>query len=248
MKTSESSVHSLGGIVAFILGNLDEALTVDNLSQRCLLSKYHFYRQFRAYIGVNVERFVQLVRLKRASLQLVFNRQRRVTDVAVDAGFDFPESFTRAFRREYGQSPTQFMRKPDWQTWWKTHHENKIHVKKEFNAMQVDIIDFPETLVAILEHHGPESESYNSSMKFIEWRKENGMPPTKGNTYGIHYTDPKNTFPEDFRLDICVSIDKEVGENPRGVVNKIIPSCRCAVARDTGSRGHVSAADFLIYE
>ena len=248
MKTSESSVHSLGGIVAFILGNLDEALTVDNLSQRCLLSKYHFYRQFRAYTGVNVERFVPLVRLKRASLQLVFNRQRRVTDVAVDAGFDFPESFTRAFRREYGQSPTQFMRKPDWQTWWKTHHENKIHVKKEFNAMQVDIIDFPETLVAALEHHGPESESYNSSMKFIEWRKENGMPPTKGNTYGIHYTDPKNTFPEDFRLDICVSIDKEVGENPRGVVNKIIPSCRCAVARDTGSRGHVSAADFLIYE
>ncbi|MGY8790751.1 MAG: helix-turn-helix domain-containing protein, partial [Pseudomonadales bacterium] len=151
MKTSESSVHSLGGIVAFILGNLDEALTVDNLSQRCLLSEYHFHRQFRAYIGVNVERFVQLVRLKRASLQLVFNRQRRVTDVAVDAGFDFPESFTRAFRREYGQSPTQFMCKPDWQTWWKAHHENKIHVKKEFNAMQVDIIDFPETLVAALE-------------------------------------------------------------------------------------------------
>ena len=85
----------------------------------------------------------------------------------------------------------------------------------EFNAIHVAIIDFPETLVATLEHHGLENQTYNTSMKFIEWRKENGVPADKGNTYGIHYADPKNAFAEDFRLDICVSMDKEVGENPR---------------------------------
>ncbi len=248
MNTSENSTHSLDSIVAFIFANLDETLTVESLSQQCRLSKFHFHRQFHTYTGINVGRFIQLARLKRATLQLVFNRQRRITDIAMDAGFDFPESFARALRREYGQSPTQFRRKPDWQTWWITHHEHKIHPKKEFNAMHVDIIDFPETLVAALEHHGPESQTYNTSMKFIEWRKENGVPPDKGNTYGIHYTDPKNTFPEDFRLDICVSIDNEIGENPQGVVNKSIPACRCAMARHTGSRDHVTAAEFLVYE
>ena len=108
--------------------------------------------------------------------------------------------------------------------------------------MHVDIIEFPETLVAALEHHGPEHQTYKTSAKFIQWRKENAVPADKGNTYGIHYADPNNTSPEDFRLDICVSIENEVEENPQGVVNKSIPACRCAVARHSGSRDHVTAA------
>jgi AraC family transcriptional regulator len=91
--------------------------------------------------------------------------------------------------------------------------------------MHVDIIDFPETLVAALEHHGPENQTYKTSSEFIQWRKENGVP-----------------------ADICVSIENEVGENPQGVVNKSIPACRCAVARHTGSRDHVTAAEFLVDE
>ena len=114
--------------------------------------------------------------------------------------------------------------------------------------MHVDIIEFPETLVAALEHQGPENQTYKTSAKFTQWRKENAVPADKGNTYGIHYADPNNTSPEDFRLDICVSIDNEVGENPQGVVNKSIPACRCTLARHTGSRDHVTAAEYLVYE
>lgn len=246
---AKSDIH-LSRVEEFILENLDEPLSVDSLSAACRLSRFHFHRQFRALTGINVGRFVQLARLKRASLQLVFNRQRRITDIALDAGFDFPESFTRAFRREYGQAPSQFRRNPQWQSWWELHHDKSPYKDriKEYKSMQVDIIEFPETLVAALEHHGPESQTYQSSMKFIEWRQANGVSPDKGKTYGIHYTDPRNTFPEDFRLDICVSVDREIGENPQGVVNKTIPAVRCAVARHLGSRDNVTAAEYLVYE
>ena len=114
--------------------------------------------------------------------------------------------------------------------------------------MPVHIVNFPETRVAALEHHGPESQTYQSTMKFIEWRQANRIGPEQGNTYGIHYTDPANTIPEDFRLDICVSVEHEVTQNPQGVINKIIPACRCAVARHKGSRDHVSAAEYLVNE
>jgi AraC family transcriptional regulator len=114
--------------------------------------------------------------------------------------------------------------------------------------MHVDIIEYPETLVATLEHQGPEKQTYKTSAKFTQWRKENAVPAHKGNTYGIHYADPNNTSPEDVRLDICVSIENEVGENPQGVVNKSIPACRCTLARHTGSRDHVTAAEYLVYE
>ena len=237
----------------YILENLDQELSLSSVSQAAGLSKFHFHRQFLAFTGMNLGRFITHARLKRASLQLVFNRQRRITDIALDAGFDYPESFTRAFRRVYGQSPTQFRNRPAWESWWHAHHDEKFrkyheHQYKEHELMQVDIIHFPETRVAALEHHGPESGTYGTSMKFIEWRRENGIRPAMGNTYGIHYTDPRNTFPEDFRLDICVSVEEEIGENPQGVINKVIPACRCAVARHTGSREHVSAAGYLVYE
>lgn len=114
--------------------------------------------------------------------------------------------------------------------------------------MQVNLINFPETRVAALEHHGPEHLVYNTAQKFIEWRQANGIKPGQGNTYAIHYTDPISTLPEDYRLDICVSVKEPVAENPQGVVNKIIPAGRCAVVRHLGSRDYIPAADYLYRE
>jgi AraC family transcriptional regulator len=232
---------------AFILAHLDEDLDTQVLSKGCHLSQFHFHRLFVACTGMTARRYIQFARLKRASLQLVFNRQRRIIDIALDAGFEYPESFARAFRRIYGQSPSRFRRSPDWEIWWHTHYENRNR-NKEHKSMQVHIVNFPETRVAALEHHGPESRTYDTTRKFIEWRQQNRIGPDQGNTYGIHYTDPKNTFPEDYRLDICVSVEAEIADNPQGVVNKIIPACRCAVVRHKGSREHVTAAEYLVFD
>ena len=230
-------------VLAYIAAHLDDDLDTGRLADECHLSRFHFHRMFVAATGMSVGRYIQLARLKRASLQLVFNRQRRVTDIGLDAGFDHPG----AFRRTYGQSPSRFRRSPAWETWWPIHHGQR-HRKQERHTMQVHIINFPATRVAALEHHGPEHKTYATTMKFIEWRLANNIGPDKGNTYGIHYTDPANTFPEDYRIDICVSVENDVPENPQGVVNKIIPACRCAVARYKGSREHVAAAEYLVYD
>jgi AraC-like DNA-binding protein len=59
-------------------------------------SPFHFHRQFSAYTGIGVGRLVQLFRLRRASMQLVFNPRASITDIAYDAGFANAESFSRA--------------------------------------------------------------------------------------------------------------------------------------------------------
>ena len=89
---------------------------------------------------------------------------------------------------------------------------------------------------------------YKTSRKFIEWRQANSIKPVQGDTYVIHYSDPASTLPEDYRLDICVSVEKPVAENPQGVVNKIIPAGRCAVVRHHGTRDYIPAADYLYRE
>jgi len=83
---------------------------------------------------------------------------------------------------------------------------------------------------------------------FIEWRKANGLNPDRHRSYGIHYNDPRTTPPADYRVDFCVSIEDDVAPNLQGIVNKMIPGGRCAVARHLGSRENVAAAAYLYEE
>jgi AraC family transcriptional regulator len=114
--------------------------------------------------------------------------------------------------------------------------------------VEVRIVQFPETRVAVAEHRGPPELEYETSSKLIAWRIENRVSPAKHKTYGVHYTDPHTVAPADHRVDICVSYDLRVQPNPQGIVGKVIPACRCALARHLGSRAHNAAAVFLYRE
>ena len=109
----------------------------------------------------------------------------------------------------------------------------------------VRIVVFPETKVAAIEHRGPPELEHDTVHKLIEWRIANGIRPDRHRTYGVHYTDPRTTPPADHRVDFCVSVEHEIPPNPQGVVNKIIPGARCALARHLGSRAHNTTAIFL---
>ena len=57
------------------------------------------------------------------------------------------------------------------------------------SEIEVEIVQFPETHVATLRHHGPEYLIKNTLEKFIEWRIENKIGPSQGKTFALHYTD-----------------------------------------------------------
>lgn len=114
--------------------------------------------------------------------------------------------------------------------------------------MDVQIVTFPETKVAAVEHRGPPELEHQTAQRLIEWRRLNRLPPDRHRSYGVHYTDPYNTPPADHRVDFCISVDFDVPPNPHGVVTKVIPRARCAMARHLGSRAHNAAAVFLYRE
>lgn len=111
--------------------------------------------------------------------------------------------------------------------------------------MDVRIIDFPQTRVAVLEHHGAPEFEHESVRKLIAWRIENRLPPDRHRTYGVHYFDLGKTPPEQYRLDLCISVQHEILPNPYGVINKFIPAGRCAIARHLGPRDNITAAAYL---
>ena len=112
--------------------------------------------------------------------------------------------------------------------------------------MHVEIVQFPETKVAYIEHRGSPSLEHETVRRLVAWRLENRLLDQKQNrSYGLHYTDPRKTPPAEHRVDFCLSIEKDVGANEYGVETKIIHNQRCARARDVGSRANNRAAVYL---
>ncbi|WP_434630634.1 AraC family transcriptional regulator [Chromobacterium sp. CV08] len=232
-------------VLDYIASHLDQPLDVERLSQLAHFSRFHFHRQFSAYLGVGVARYILMQRLRQASYWLAFQPGRKITEIALDCGFDNPESFSRAFRQALGQSPSQFRRRPDWPGW---HARMTPPVSERMEDMEVRIVTVEPERVAALEHLGPPDRVNDSAQRFIEWRKQSGLSPVAGSrTYGIAYDNPETAEPERFRFDICGSVAAPVPANPQGVIAKEIPGGRCAVARHRGSHHKIGETVWYLY-
>lgn len=112
--------------------------------------------------------------------------------------------------------------------------------------MQVEIVTFPETRVAVIRHRGPPALEHDSVRKLVAWKLERRLlDQARYRMYGLHYTDPRSVESSDHRVDFCLSYDDPVEPNSMGVAEMTIPAQRCARARDIGSRLDNQAARYL---
>jgi AraC family transcriptional regulator len=113
-------------------------------------------------------------------------------------------------------------------------------------SVDVEIVEFPETKVAAIEHFGPPELEHDTAQKLIAWKLEHRLiDPVKHRSYGVHYTDHRVTHPSKHHVDFCLSVEHDVEPNGFGIINKVIPHNRCARARDIGSRYNNRAAVYL---
>lgn len=244
-KKAAAYANRFNRVFDYIDKHLDDDLSVEQLSRVANFSKFHFHRQFSEYVGINVFRYIQLMRLKRASYRLVFNEGARIIDIALEAGFESSEAFSRAFKKLFEQTPSQFRNKPEWKSWNDQYPVLKREVKQ---AMDVKIVVFEETRIAVKEHRGDPGLVNDTVKEFIDWRKESGLSPvTTSKTFGVVYDNPDTVEPEKFRFDVCGAVSAPVPENRQGVINKIIPGGRCAVTRHCGAHNRIGESIYPLY-
>lgn len=227
----------------YIQLHLDDELDVEKLCHIALLSKFHFHRIFTAQTGITLIRFIQMARLKRASYQLAFEKDLRIIEIALNASFESPESFSRAFKRHFDQTPTEFRQAPNWQYW---HLQFNYDIPKIEKKMIVNVIERPSEKIAFLRHRGDPHRVLETAARFIAWRKKTGLSPVKlSKTYGIPYSDPEIIAQQDFIFDIAGSVLNSIPENEFSVENAVLPAGRYAIVRHYGS--HESIKDSVYY-
>jgi len=237
-------------LMAYIEANLDSDINVDKLCHILPLSKYHFHRQCSAFFGISIMSLVKLLKLKRAAYQLAYRDDKNILTIALSNGYQSHEAFSRFFKKHFNQTPSDFRKQPDW-THWQAKYEPIITLRtkimNENTKFKTEIVDFPETSVATLEHKGCPNLLGSTIQKFIQWRKENRLPPSKHKTFNLVYDDPSNIAPQDYRFDLCCSINHPVGKNEYGVVNKAIQAGKCAVIRHIGSDDSIGVVVNYLY-
>src|SRR5689334_6788416 len=93
-------------VIDAVLQGLDQGLDGAALAARALLSPFHFHRLLRAGIGEPPAAFRRRLLLERAAWRL--GRGASVTEVALEAGYEAVEAFSRAFSRAHGVPPSRF--------------------------------------------------------------------------------------------------------------------------------------------
>ncbi|WP_044339820.1 AraC family transcriptional regulator [Rossellomorea aquimaris] len=99
-------LHRMNDCIQYIEDNLDGEIEMDELARLSLSSKFHFQRLFSLVTGFTVADYIRKRRLTLAAQELT-NTNAKVIDVALKYGYETPESFSKAFRKAHGVSPSQ---------------------------------------------------------------------------------------------------------------------------------------------
>ena len=99
-------------VAAYIEERVADDIPLATLAELARLSAYHFCRSFKRSFGMPPHRYHASRRIERAK-QLLANRELSVTTIALDIGFCDTSTFTSAFHRLTGQTPSRYRRSLD---------------------------------------------------------------------------------------------------------------------------------------
>lgn len=91
----------------YIRDNLSQSLNREVLAAVAGFSVPHFHRIFTAQKGENVAAYVRRIRLERAGWKLRMGAVD-ITEVALAAGYESHAAFSKAFKQQFGFSPSEF--------------------------------------------------------------------------------------------------------------------------------------------
>ena len=89
----------------YIENHIQEPLSLEAVSHTFNMSKYYFHRLFSAMMNCSLNQYILSRRLN-ASLKFIEDRRLSLTEIAYTLNFGTPSSFTRAFKRHYGITPS----------------------------------------------------------------------------------------------------------------------------------------------
>lgn len=109
IRSDVTENEKINEIVAYINENLSENLALDRVAETFYMSKSYLSHQFKDYTGMTLYQFIIKKRVTVARNML--REGRPVMEACMQCGFNDYSNFLKAFKREFGKSPKDFMKR-----------------------------------------------------------------------------------------------------------------------------------------
>jgi AraC family transcriptional regulator len=218
-KTTWNDYHErILRVLTHIQEHLDEALGLEELAMVACFSSFHFHRVFAAMTGESIADHVRRLRLERAALELR-SGAKQVIQVALDAGYEAHEAFTRTFKAAYGVSPAKFRRATEpiailaapsgvhYRPGVPLTTFNTNHITTKI--MKVITRKIKPMHVAYLRHVGPYEDTRKTWID-LHARLSADKQIRKRSVYiGMGHDNPAVTPAAALRYDACITVDEK---------------------------------------
>lgn len=177
-------------LLVWLESHLDQPLSLDNVAAKAGYSKWHLQRMFKEVTSHAIGAYIRARRLSKAAVALRLT-SRPILDIALQYRFDSQQTFTRAFKKQFAQTPAYYRRSSDW---------NSFGIRPpirlgDFTLPQPTYVTLPETvLVGQTQNYTCTLEQishYRDEMRIHFWRQflteTDTVPPI---LYGLHQSRP----------------------------------------------------------
>jgi AraC family transcriptional regulator len=207
--TKDDYLQSIYKVIYYIEQNYNDDLTLEELSKVASFSKYHFHRIFKSIIGENLSEYVKRVRL--SSTTLKFKTDKKITQIALDSGYETNASFSKAFKNHFGITPKEF--------------SLNAKKKKGLKMLEAKIVELKPIEVLYVRKEGAYDKSAGEAWEVLmgfayknKIKYKKNLMGKSAMMFGIGHDNPNITDDNKQRYDACISWDDKTVE-PQGEIS-----------------------------
>jgi len=205
-QTNKQYQERINLVWLFIQNNLDENLKLEELAAIAFLSPYHFHRIFTAMTGESIIQYIRRLRLERAANRMIYT-DHDITTIGLANGYETPAAFSRAFKQQFGSSPTTFRKNKDLSSLYNL----KTPIDTDDPVLNYSIVHFKPQKVLFVRKTGHYMESAFAAWEcLMPYVMEQSLINDNSRYYGIPLDCPDITQHEKMRYDACMTIDDSV--------------------------------------
>ena len=191
--------------ITYILSNLEEDISVGDVSSFCGISKYHLNRIFRKETGEALYEFIKRNKIERSAWRLKVEKNKSVTEISSDYGYS-SSNFSTEFKKSLHISPSLFRKES----------EERVHICSLSRGLTLDDMESMEKNITIetlpdmfVIYERKKGNYKNMPSQWCSFIEKYSYLKTDDTLY-IECTldDPSITDEDNCLYEICQTVDK----------------------------------------
>lgn len=203
--------------IEYVEANLDDEITIEACAKEAFMSLSGYYRIFLSIVGYNIKEYIRLRRLTLALEDLQQKQDISVMTVAMKYFYNSADSFSRAFKKQFGFLPSQVKSVPQqlllkqfgridvMEKYFETDDKELLEKYPDIKVIR----ELEDMKVACYTFFGPAPEdgAFEEIKKWVH-KNQISLSDSAYRIFGYNHPDPSN--PEDaselYGYEVCVTI------------------------------------------